>query len=64
MIRDYSMWLAANLRVSWDDHDVEELSRQVACITNIEEAHSIICALTVVADTPTETLRNMLSEGF
>lgn len=64
MVRDYSMLQAANLRVCWTDGDVEGLSMQVANITDIEEAHSVICALTVASDVSTDTLRNMLSKSF
>lgn len=58
------MLQAANLRVSWADGDIEGLSMQVAAITDIEDAHSLICALTVASDVPTEILRNLFSKSF
>lgn len=61
MVRDYAMVQAAILRTNWEDNDFDKLCNLVAGITNMEEAHDLIIALTVTGNLPVNTLRNMLA---
>lgn len=55
---------AANLRVCWDDRDVEGMLTQVANVTSLEEAHDLIVALTMTSGLSSGLMRNVLAGGF
>lgn len=58
------MLKAAQLRVSWEDSNFDALVKQVAFITDMEEAHDLIIALTATGDLPLNSLKKMFPEAF
>lgn len=57
---DWATLQAANLRVSWENGDVDGMLAQVANVTSLEEAHDLIVALTMTAGLPSGVLGRIL----
>jgi len=62
--KDYAMLQAANLRVSYEDRDLEGMVLQLALVSSMDEAKDLIIALTIASNTPVNDLRKMLSRRF
>jgi len=58
------MLQAANLRVSYEDRDLEGMVLQLACVSSMDEAKDLIIALTIAANTPVNDLRKIISRSF
>lgn len=64
VINDHSLFQAVNLRVSWDDQDINGMLTQVVRVSTMEEAKDLIIALTMTGNMNPDVMRSMLSNGF
>jgi hypothetical protein len=61
MVEDTALLCAVNLRVCWDDGDRDRALQQVAGVTDVTDARSVIVALLVTLGSPVDMLREILS---